>query len=196
MKLIKYKLQQNQAKKRMNKFIASAIIAVGSQAIVIRDVNPYYMEASEHSEAHPGSVETMLAQQDSTQESCYRAGVGRGAGTFPDSCADGLEKELSLCYPSCNSGYDAFASSCSQRCPSGFTDLGLSCAKPSISRPTGRYWWGGTYYKSCPSGYDDYGFICLEDCPSGFDDWGTSCEKDVYFRGHASALSCSASKVD
>jgi hypothetical protein len=54
---------------------------------------------------------------------------GRGAGGPVNTCAPGLERNGSLCYPRCNAGFYGAGPVCFQRCPTGYTDDGALCRK-------------------------------------------------------------------
>lgn len=62
------------------------------------------------------------------QEYCWKTSYGREVGKLRDTCAAGLEKNMSWCYPQCKPGYESNGlGGCNQKCKPGSRDDGLFC---------------------------------------------------------------------
>jgi len=94
-------------------------------------------DAEEDSADEPS---TMVAGQygaTPAPDFCWKDSYPRGAGTLPNSCADGQERIGLLCYDKCPSGYKRWGLDCHQQCPSGWTNNGLYCRKSEYGRGAG-----------------------------------------------------------
>jgi hypothetical protein len=142
---------------------------------------------------------------------------GRGAGTIPDACNPGDEKNGALCYPGCQSGFYGVGPVCWQSCPAGYADHGATCFqhifswffKASYGRgagyapgncPGGTQYDAGLCYQYCAPGYGGVGPVCWGTCPAGYRDDGATCRKDAviiakgsYGRGAGDLMICTSS---
>jgi len=59
--------------------------------------------------------------------SCAKKSYGRGAGSVPTRCQNGMEYDAGLCYTPCRDGFDGVGPVCWGKCPSGFDDHGATC---------------------------------------------------------------------
>jgi hypothetical protein len=142
---------------------------------------------------------------------------GRGAGTIPDACNPGDEKNGALCYPACQGGFYGVGPVCWQSCPAGYADHGATCFqhifswffKASYGRgggyapgncPGATQYDAGLCYQHCAGGYHGVGPVCWGSCPAGYADDGATCRRDVviiakatYGRGAGEPMICSPS---
>ncbi len=143
---------------------------------------------------------------------CWKETYGRGVGTIPKICPDGMENQAGLCYTLCKDGYQGVGPVCWKPCPEGFRDDGAFCFKPESYGRGGGYIWkigdpafsssgqfkrcedehgkgnceiyGGIVYPKCKEGFYAAGCcVCSPVCPEGFSDIGVSCAKPSYGRG-------------
>lgn len=143
---------------------------------------------------------------------CWRETYGRGVGTVPAICPNGMENQAGLCYTLCKEGYHGVGPICWANCPEGFRDDGAFCFKPEPYTRGGGYIWkigdkafsaegqfkrcedkhgkgnceqyGAIVYPKCKEGYYAAGCcVCSPICPEGWTDIGVSCTKPSYGRG-------------
>jgi hypothetical protein len=143
---------------------------------------------------------------------CWKETYGRGVGTIPTICPDGMENQAGLCYTLCKDGYYGVGPVCWKPCPEGFRDDGAFCGKPESYGRGGGYPWkigdtpfsasgqfkrceadngkgnceiyGAIVYPKCKEGFYAAGCcVCSPVCPEGFTDIGVSCAKPSYGRG-------------
>lgn len=143
---------------------------------------------------------------------CWRETYGRGVGTVPTICPDGMEWDAGLCYTLCKEGYHGVGPICWANCPDGYRDDGAFCFKPEPYGRGGGYIWapgdkafsaegqfkrcedehgkgnceqhGAIVYPKCKEGYYAAGCcVCSPKCPEGWADAGISCTKPSYGRG-------------
>lgn len=134
-----------------------------------------------------------LATKAQAAEFCWRESYGRGVGTIPQTCGDGMDKLGLLCYNKCPSGMSRFGFDCHSNCPAGFNDQGLFCRKSEYGRGAGYPWKfgdalndngmrgrcekdhgsgnceknGAVYYPKCKPGYSSVGCcICRPAVPN------------------------------
>eukprot|EP01063_Lacrimia_lanifica_P026148 TRINITY_DN3475_c0_g3_i1.p1 TRINITY_DN3475_c0_g3~~TRINITY_DN3475_c0_g3_i1.p1 ORF type:complete len:238 (+),score=59.32 TRINITY_DN3475_c0_g3_i1:66-779(+) len=129
--------------------------------------------------------------QNATQHACWKNTVARGVGKPITVCADGLEQDGLLCYPSCRAGYAGVGPVCWQTCPKGYTDDGATCRIPLQII--------GADNSHCPW-YDKCGLTLdkgCSTCPEGYTNDGCTCRvplkivgKDSYGRGAGVPLTC------
>ncbi len=142
---------------------------------------------------------------------CWKETYGRGIGSIPTVCSNGMELDAGLCYKLCKSGYHGIGPVCWGNCPPDFRDDGAFCYKPKpYDRP--QYPWiigdqvgsdtkmwqrcedangkgncvkeGLIVYAKCKEGFNKAGCcLCSPACPEGFADAGVSCTKPSYGRG-------------
>lgn len=146
-------------------------------------------------------------------EFCWRETYGRGVGTIPTICLNGLQMDAGLCYTFCRTGYYGIGPVCYKKdVPAGFRDDGLYIAKPApYGRGAGYAWLigdtpfkntgqiarcekdhgkgnceqdGALVYPKCKENHVKQGCcICSPACPPGYQDIGVSCKKPSYGRG-------------
>lgn len=143
---------------------------------------------------------------------CWRESYGRGVGTVPTICPNGMEFQAGLCYQLCKSGYKGVGPVCWATCPDGFRDDGAFCAKPTRYGRGGGFIWkigdkvgstagmfsrceqvhgkgncekyGAIVYPKCKEGFTNDGCcFCSPKCPDGWTNIGVSCTKPSYGRG-------------
>ncbi|WP_425420440.1 discoidin domain-containing protein [Phaeodactylibacter xiamenensis] len=143
---------------------------------------------------------------------CWKETYGRGVGTIPKICPNGMENDAGLCYTLCKEGYYGVGPVCWKSCPEGFRDDGAFCFKPESYGRGGGYIWkigdrpfsasgqfkrceeahgkgnceiyGAIVYPKCKEGFYAAGCcVCSPVCPEGFTDIGVSCAKPSYGRG-------------
>lgn len=100
-----------------------------------------------------------------SDQGCWRASYGRGAGSPISACGNDQDKDGALCYPKCRSGYSAAGPVCWESCPSGYKDDGAFCRKDA-----------DIYGKGCCCTV----FGCCKKCRSGYKDDGCTCRKDAH----------------
>ena len=142
---------------------------------------------------------------------CWRETYGRGVGTIPTICPNGMENQGGLCYTLCSTGYYGVGPVCWKSCPAGYRDDGAFCFKPAPYGRGGGYPWhagdplndtkmfercekdhgkgncekyGLIVYPKCKENFHPAGCcVCSPDCPAGWTDIGISCTKPSYGRG-------------
>lgn len=62
----------------------------------------------------------------------FKNTYGRGAGVAVSTCAVGLERNGSLCYPRCATGYSGNGPVCFKLCPVGYKDDGAVCRLDAV----------------------------------------------------------------
>ncbi|MBI1890665.1 MAG: DUF3421 domain-containing protein [Burkholderiales bacterium] len=116
-------------------------------------------------------------------EFCWRDSYGRGVGTIPGTCPNGLEKVGLLCYDRCPAGMERKGLDCHSVCPSGMRDDGLFCRKSEYGRGAGYPWkFGdkafsldgarGRCARDNPQGCEKNGEIIYPKCKSGYHAFG------------------------
>lgn len=150
---------------------------------------------------------------------CWKATYGRGAGSIPEACAVGTQKDGALCYPFCRAGFNGVGPVCWGSCPAGMTDGGVFCAKPKEVNYARTYYtalFGAAcdadakkagingcepgnagWYIKCKAGYVGTGGVCAvpRTCPAGFADVGDTCTKPSYGRTAGESMVCGAGKT-
>lgn len=178
---------------------AQDYVAIGDNTALNQPANPY--------NAYPNSTigkTPLIETLDIFKEDvfCWRETYGRGVGTVPTICQNGMELDAGLCYKLCKEGYYGVGPVCWANCPEGFRDDGAFCAKPeSYGRGAGYAVWdlkiceekhgkgnceqyGAIWYPKCKEGYYAAGCcVCSPICPEGWTDIGVSCAKPSYGRG-------------
>jgi hypothetical protein len=115
--------------------------------------------------------------------SCTKKSYGRGAGTTPNQCPSGQEKNGALCYDTCKADYTGVANLCWSNCPTGYTDAGATCFRPADTITKDRYKRTDVgripNYSSCPSGYTTYPLTCTT-TPSCSTQWDNCSWKTLW----------------
>lgn len=97
---------------------------------------------------------------------CAKPSYDRGAGTIPDSCPEGQEKNGALCYPKCNQGYTGVGPVCWENCPDGYTDTGAFCTRAADTIIQDRYQRNAAGripdYANCPADYLQTALLCTK----------------------------------
>ncbi|MFK7772512.1 MAG: hypothetical protein AB8F94_10240 [Saprospiraceae bacterium] len=144
---------------------------------------------------------------------CWRETYGRGVGSIPTICQNGMQMDAGLCYKLCKTGYYGIGPICYKSgVPDGFRDDGLYLAKSAPYGRGGGYPWligdppfkntgqmtrcekdhgkgnceqdGALVYPKCKENHVKQGCcICSPECPPGYQDIGVSCKKPSYGRG-------------
>jgi len=168
----------------------AALVAASADAVkILEDI----LEIVDGIDTITNGINSIGEEPDSA--TCWPKATSRTAGSLPDSCPAGTERDLAVCYEESQSGYTRAPGSgiYTEDCPSGFTDALLTCAKPSYY-PSCSIWSGCS---SCKSGYvKSWNGRCYKSCPSGMsDNYSGGCTRDTYTRW-SEPLQCDDSTVN
>ena len=182
----------NQASSRLHVLFVVAFVVAGCEPLAEHDA---YDEV-DAPDVDGGAVAAQTSALVENPPFCWLESQGRGAGTVPDQCPPGHERNGALCYPVCNAGYYGDGPVCWQPCPAGSIDDGVTCrrdavvqAKPSYGRGAGtvpgscgggQQYDAGLCYPACAPGYYGVGPVCWQSCPSGYADHGASCFQHIF----------------
>ena len=101
----------------------------------------------------------------------------RDAGTIPDACNPGDEKNGALCYPACQGGFYGVGPVCWQSCPAGYADHGATCFQHIFSWFFKASYGRGAGYApgNCPGGRQNDAGLCYPYCAAGYHGVGPVC---------------------
>ena len=108
---------------------------------------------------------------------CWKKSYGRGAGTVPQRCRSGKQKQAGLCYHHCRGGFSGVGPVCWKQCPGGFRNHGLTCYKSwrkwHFKKTYGRG--AGSVPTECNNGKENKAGLCYHHCRGGFYGVGPVC---------------------